>query len=356
MITITKTETLRAVQAFGVETDPLKRARIYAREFREQMNTEEGFFEVLNAANMLGTVSGLLITQRTLDLLKIQFPLLSRISTNFTDRKFRPDLIGQPGYNQSLVTRLVSIPTVGTYSETDGYESQAAETTDVTVAIDAHKFVQVDFNANEMSSVRKLLGEQEDAIQYAIGKDLCDAIYALFMEGNYPETPTIRSLVDFDRDTVIAIGSAMQGSNRLANNGVRTLLLQSDYYGALCKDTTVVSGVYNAEADTISSGVLPMVHGFLPVDAPNITSGARVGVGLRADAVALATALPENYAEVPGLPKTALQTVVTNPDTKLSVQLTVFQNHQGGKTFLRVAWMRGQAVGNNKCAQLLLSE
>lgn len=357
MIEIASIDTLRACRAYSNELDPKQRFKIYARELRPRMQTEDGLQHVMLAANMLGTLSGTLLAQRALDLLKIEFPLLSRISTKFTEQRFKPDMVGRPGFNQTIATRLVSVPAVGTYSEELGYVSQNAETTDVAVTIDAHKFVQVDFNANEMSTVRKLLAEQETPLHYAIGKDLVDAIYALFTEENFPETPTIRALVDWDRSGVIAIGTAMQGGSagRNANSGTRTLLLDSNYYGKLCEDETVVSNIHNRSADTISTGVLPMVAGYLPVDAPNITSGSRVGVGLRADAVALATALPEDYANQPGLPATALQEVVTNPDLNLSVHLTIFQDHKGGKTFMRLAWMRGQARGNQKSAQLLLN-
>lgn len=350
-------DTLYACRAYQAERDPKQRFKIYAHQLRPKMESEDGLYHVMLAANSLGTLSGVLLTQRTLDLLKIEFPLLSRISTKFTDERFDPAMIGRAGFNQTIVTRLTSVPAVGTYSEDLGYVSSNAETTNVSVTIDAHKFVQVDFNLNEMSTVRKLLAEQETALHYAIGKDLVDSIYDLFTAENYPETPTIRALVDWDRTGVIAIGAAMQGGSagRNANTGTRTLLLDSSYHAELCKDETVASNAYNRGVETISTGVLPLVSGYLPVDAPNIASGSRVGVGLRADAVALATALPTDYANQPGLPATALQEVVTNPDLGLNVQLTVFQDHKGGRTFMRLAWMRGRAVGNRKCAQRLLN-
>ena len=358
-VEITNESVINVVKAYAAKADAKERGLLYAKEIRGRMIKPEEFDYVIRAANTLGTVSGTLITQRTLDLLKINFPALGRISTNFTSQQF--DAVGQGAkYNQTIATRLVTVPTVGTYHVDNGYVSANAVATDVPVTIDAHKFIQVDFNANEAQSTRRLLfGEQEEAMHYAIGLDLMDAIYALFTAANYTQTATTEALVDFDRSTVIDVGIAMQSGSagRNANNGTRTVLLNPNYYGKLAEDTVVVSNLNNTQAGgAIATGVLPMVHGFMPVEAPNlITTGNLVGMGLRADAVALATALPTDYANQPGLPATALQQVVTNPDTGLSVQLTLFTNHQLGKTYMRLAWMRGQAVGNLKAGQRIIS-
>lgn len=359
-VEITSEAIINVVKAYAAKADAVERGKLYAKEIRGRMTKEDECHAVIRAANTLGTVSGTLITQRTLDLLKISFPALSRISTNFTSQQFDPGQMGNAKYNQTIATRLITVPTVGTYHVDNGYVSANAVATDVAVTINAHKFIQVDFNANEQQSTRRLLfGEQDEAMHYAIGLDLMDAIYALFTAANYTETPTDITAVDFDRTGVIAIGTAMQAGSagRNANNGTRTLLLNPTYHGKLAEDTVVVSNLNNSQAGgAIGSGVLPMVHGFLPVEAPNLPgTGNLTGVGLRADAVALATALPTDYANQPGLPATALQQVVTNPDTGLSVQLTMFVNHQLGKTYMRLAWMRGQAVGNLKAAQLLRS-
>jgi hypothetical protein len=358
-ISITSEAIVTVVKAYAAKVDAKERGLLYAKEIRGRMQKPEEFDAVIRAANTLGTVSGTLITQRTLDLLKITFPALSRVSTNFTSQQFDPTAQGAR-YNQTIATRLVTVPTVGTYHVDNGYVSANAVATDVPVTIDAHKFIQVDFNANEQQSTRRLLfGEQEEAMHYAIGLDLMEAIYALFTAANYTEAATTEAIIDFDRDTVIDVGTAMQigSAGRNANTGTRTLLLNANAYGALSKDTIIVANQNNSQAaGAIGSGVLPMVHGFLPVEAPNLpATGNLIGMGLRADAVALATALPLDYANQPGLPATALQQVVTNPDTGLSVQLTMFVDHKLGKTYMRLAWMRGQAVGNLKAGQRIIS-
>jgi len=230
----------------------------------------------------------------------------------------------------------------------------------VAVTINLHKCIQVAFNANELAGTRRLLfGEQDEAMHYALGKDLMDALYALMTTTNFTETPTSVAQVDFARKSVIAVGTAMQtgSANRNANTGLRTLLLNPDYYGQLAEDITIVGSANNpAGGSAIGSGMLPMVHGFLPVEAPNLpTTGNMTGFGMRSDALAMAMALPFEYANQPGVPCTALQQVISNPDTGLSVQVTMFVDHLLGLCYMRLAWMYGVAKANIKSGQIVRS-
>ncbi len=341
------------VRAYARELSPQARGVIYASDLRRLMERPESCQEVIRAANnTLGTVAGGIVAQRVLDLLKIQFPLLSRISTDFSAEN--------ASLNQTISTRLVSVPSVGAYHTTNGYVSQEAVTVDVPITIDKHQFCQVEFNANELGSTNRLLfGEQGEGMHYAIGKDLVEALYALITAENFSETPTIEALVDFDRQTIIQVGVDMNMSSqdRNANTGTRTILLDSHYYGKLSEDVVVVSPVYNGNAgNAISTGVLPEVHGYLPVEANNLpTVENLVGFGLRADALAVAVRPANDYAKAqPGLPETGNIQQITNPDTGLTVTLTRFVDHHLGKSYMRLAWMRGVAVGNPKSGQRLL--
>lgn len=341
------------IRAYAAELSPLKRGVIYAANLRKLMSHEEGCEHVIRAANTLGTVAGGLVVQRALDLLKLAFPVLSRISTNFSGEN--------AAYGEAVTTRLVTPPAVGTYHVDNGYVSQAAVSADVAVTIDAHRFCQVEFNANELAGTRRLLfGENEEGMHYSLGKDLIDAIYALFTAANYTETATVEALVDFDRSSIIQLGVDMNttSAGRNANTGTRTALLSSAYHGKLAEDVVIVGGLNNPGAgSTIATGVLPMVHGFLPVEAPNLPTTANlVGVGLRADAVALAVRPANDYTTAqPGLPATGNVQQVTNPDTGVTVTMVQFVDHKLGKSYMRIAWMRGVAVGNPKAGQLIKS-
>jgi len=69
----------------------------------------------------------------------------------------------------------------------------------------------------------------------------------------------------------------------------------------------------------------------------------------------VATRLPNDYAMQDGVPQTAVQEVVTNPHTGMSVQLTRFVDHKLGKSYARAAWMLGAAAGQTASLQRLKS-
>ena len=344
-----------AVGGYAMAQSPKERGAIYSREIRKLMSDDPAGLEtVIRAANTLGTSVGTLIVQRCLDLLKIEFPLLERISTRFDDN-------GRPArYGEVLKTRLITIPTVETYSTSTGYPVSAATATDVAVTINLHKCIQVAFNANELAGTRRLLfGEQEPAMHYALGKDLMDALYALITVGNFPNATTC-ALVDFRRSAVIAVGAAMADPDRNANTGRRSLLISPDYYGQLAEDITIVGNANNPAGGTaIGTGILPMVHGFLPIEAPNLPSADNlVGFGCRADALALAACVPGDYTQIPGfgpIPSDGVVDYVSSPDTGLTVMVVHFVNHLLGLSYMRLAWMYGVAVWNPVCGQRLVS-
>lgn len=344
---IIKEDTRTVMAAYRDAKTGKDRAAIYARDLRKRLNDRDEL--VIDAANSLGTVYGDLVVQRSLDLLKYEFPLLRRISTDFSD--------AQASYGQGIKTRLRAVPSVTDYNTSTGYASSDATTTDVTVTINAHKAVQVEFNANELASTRRLLfDEQEEGMLYSLGKVLVDALYGLILAANFTETATTQALSGFARATVISIGTALNG--RGVTGGQRTLLLNASYYGKLAEDSVIVSNLYNRDAGSaIMTGQLPPVHGFLPIEAPNlITTGNLTGFGLRADALAMATRLPADYTQaLPGVPATGIVSTITDPDTGISVMLVQFVDHKLGKAYGRVALMYGVAVGQQKSGQRLIS-
>ena len=327
----------------------MERGLIYARDIRRCFKDPEGAMHVLRADNTLGTSSGTLVVQRSLDLLKHELPMLDRISTNFSGEA--------AAYNQAIVTRLRSVPSADSYSTSTGYPTSAVTATDVPVTINAHKCVQVSFNANELSgTIRNLFGENEEGMHYALGQDMVDALTALITTSNFTGTPTTCALDQFARKHVIAMKTAL--NKRKVTGGVRTLLLNSDYHGALEEDTTVVSALINRGAgDAIGNSMLPPIAKFQPIEAPYLpTTGNLTGFGFRADALAIATRVPNDYtAAFPGANGGGIVSIVTNPDTGLSVMLVQFVNHTLGAAYQRVAIMYGVAKGNAEAGQILRS-
>jgi hypothetical protein len=101
---------------------------------------------------------------------------------------------------------------------------------------------------------------------------------------------------------------------------------------------------------------MPPVGGFDVVRAINLPgTGNLTGFGFRKDALVVATRLPEDYTRAfPGAAHGSVS-VVTNPDTGISVQKVDFVDHRLAKALSRIAWAYGVAKGNGLSGQRLVS-
>jgi hypothetical protein len=342
VINASLSEALKAYE----KADAPGRARIYASEISDALRHGAHLGSVL-AANSLGSLSGDLIVQRALTLLKLQFPLLNAISTDFT-----PESVN---FGQTVKSRLRSIPSPVAYNTTTGYATQDAGTTDVPVAIDQHQAVQISFNANELASTnRDLFGEQVEGCQYAIGKLLVDAIYALLIEANYAQVSTV-TLANFARASVTAMAKEL---NKLGVPPMgRFLLLNPDYFEKLQSDSTIVNLAAYQRPEIITDYKLPPVAGFNVIEAVNLPiTGNLTGFGGTPDSLVVATRVPNDYTlALPGTSGAGNVSVVRNPDTGIAVQLVQFIDHKLGASFWRVALMYGVAKGQVNSGRRLRS-
>lgn len=347
-VELTASDVRRALKAYFDAKDPAQRGAIYCGDIKRRIAKDDGqFVHVMQAANSLGTVAGELIVQRSLDLLKVSFPMLSRISTDFSGEN--------AAFGQAVKSRLRTVPTVTDYNTTTGYATSDATTTDVSVTISAHKAVQVSFNANELASTRRLLfGEQEEGMHYAIGKVLVDALLALITAGNYTNATT-KALASFGRNDVTAMAKAMYDRN--VPPMMRTLLLNTAYFEKLQQDSTIVNLAAYQRPEVITEYTLPPIAGFQPFQAVNLPTTANLtGFGLTPSTMVVATRLPNDYTQVlPGATGGGVVSTVTNPDTGISVMLVQFIDHKLGAALLRVALMYGVAVGDPATGQRLIS-
>lgn len=332
VVTASLGEALKAYE----KADSVGRSRIYASEISEALRHGAHLGSVL-AANSLGSLSGDLIVQRALTLLKLQFPLLDAVSTDFTSENVN--------YGQTVKSRLRSIPSPAPYNASTGYATQDAGTTDVPVVIDQHQGVQISFNANELASTnRDLFGEQVEGCQYAIGKLLVDAVYALLIEANYANVSTV-TLANFARSSVTAMAKEL---NKLGVPPMgRFLLLNPDYFEKLQSDPTIVSLAAYQRPEIITDYRLPPISGFNVIEAVNLpTTGNLTGFGGTPDSLVVATRVPNDYTlALPGTAGAGNVSVVRNPDTGIAVQLVQFIDHKLGAAFWRVALMYGVAKG-----------
>lgn len=338
--------TVEVLRAFQAKSSPKERSSIYAREISPLLSKGVRLGPIL-AANSLGTLSGELVTQRALSLLKLSFPMLSAISTDFSDAPI--------AYGQTVKTRLRAVPAVTDYNAVTGYATSDAATTDVPVVINNHKAVQIGFNANELASTdRDLFGEQAEGAHYALGKALVDALYALILAANYTNATT-KALATFSRTDMTAMAKAMY--NRAVPAAGRFVLLNPDYYEKLQSDPTIVNLAAYQMPEVITQYKLPPVAGFQPYQAVNLpNTGNLTGFGGTPDVLALATRMPNDYTiALPGATGGGVVQTVTNEDTGISVMLVMFVDHKLGGAYWRIALQFGAAVGNGAAGQRLIS-
>lgn len=300
----------------------------------------------VQAANSLGTLVGNLVQQRALALLKLKFPLLSLLSTDFSDASIKK---GQTVFTR-LKTAIAASHYTGTFTAADSTD------TDVPVVIDTHTYAQVAFNANELASTnRDLFGEQAEVLNYAVGKDIMDALYALLTIANFPTTALILGGTGAGTATGDGTGYARKSAqfqakqlnvNLIPDDG-RFNLLNCDAFAALAADPSVVSLAVFQKPEIITGYELPRIAGMQPVEVVNLpTTGNMVSFAGAARALAIATRVPNDYTTALSGSSYGNVSTVTDPDTGMTVMNTQYVNHDTGTSNSRVSVMRGVAVGD----------
>ncbi len=333
------------LKGYKAARTPKERAAIYAKEIEPLFKPGFALGPIL-AANALGELAGDLVTQRSLALLKLTFPVLKNISTNFTEEN--------AAYGQTIKTRLRAIPAVTAYDPVNGYAASDVTDTDVPVVINNHNAVQIKYTANDLASTaRDLFGEQVEGCHYSLGKSLVDALYALITVGNYANG-TVQASAGFGRPTLITVAEALFGRSVAAAR--RTCLLNPTYFGQLSQDASLVSLAAFQKPEMLTDYMLPPVAGFDVQQAVNLPgTGNLGGAAFTPDAMAMAVRVPNDYTTVLPGASNGNVSVVTNPDTGFTVQLVQYVDHNHGTANWRIAFMFGVAVGNAASLQRITS-
>jgi hypothetical protein len=341
-----KENPLDALRIMAKESDATKQAAIFAN-VRPIFASGDNIGAIL-AANSLGTLAGTLTLQRSLDLLQLELPVLRGITTDYSAEN--------AAYGQAVTTRLRSVPTVVDYNTTTGYASSDATTTDVSVTLNAHKAVQIEFNVNEIASTsRDLIAEQAEGISYALAKAFSDAIMALPNNADHGTSyKTVKALASITRADFVAMEKAMAIRGVSRN---RMLWLNADVYEKLALDTSLVNLATYQKPEIITGSALPPVAGFNVFRAVNLPAttfgaGALQGVAFAPDAFALVTRLPNDYTKAVGVDGGGALSVVSHA-SGISFQVVKFVDHKLGKAYWRAAFMYGVANGQKASAQVL---
>jgi phage I-like protein len=338
-------------------------AAIYSRELRGSNKERMLSFPIAdfdlaikagdNVDADLGTLSGTLVTQRVLELLKFMFPSLTSFTTDFSDQPAQ--------FNQTIMTRTVEVPDVQTYNTSTGWTDSDADTADVPVTINQHKGVPITFNANILAStVRRLFEEFAPAQAYALAKDMVDNLYTNITDANFPNN-TVVGTTAFNRSSVIDVGIAQDLLGVPAGLGMRHLLLYPTVFGNLEKDSVFVSPLLYTKPELISEptpggvSLAIKVENYEVIKAPNLptNNGNVTGFAGSKSALCIATRVPNDYTSVlPGASFGNVQ-MVTDPDIGITVMLVQYVNHQLGTATSRIALMYGTAPGQGNAGYLI---
>lgn len=333
------------------------------------LHAMQAALEAATAADTIGTLSGTLVVQRTLEFFRINYPMFKAIYTDFSD---------QPVMKGQLVnTRIVGKPAVQTYSATKGTDGRpegwktasAASTVDVNNSIDEHVGVPVVFDADTLAStMRRLFDEQAPAMSYALASYYVQKIYALCTAANFNGYAAVvagkvpvayatyaKAVGDFARSCVVDLNAIMNPNEVPLHD--RALLLNSAYYAAVGKDPSLITWwAAQRNPEIITEGELPKMSKFVPIEAPDFpSSNNRVGIALQKNAIIAISRLPNDYSKV--LPGSSYGNVtqISDPETGLTVMLVEYVNHTGGYAEMRMEVMVGAGLGDKRAGLVLTS-
>lgn len=291
-------------------------------------------------SNTTGTLSSALVTLRVMEFLREQFPLLSAISTDFSD--------ATADFNQQIISRVITPPAVADYSTSVGYAAANTTATDVPVTLDHFRHVTVGFNTTELSGTkRNLIDEQAKPAAYSLGKDLVDHILADITEAHFP-TEIIETAANTDRTTLGTLRTALNGQGASPFN--RFAIFGSSAFGYLTDDAKIISNEYNPNNtdDQRAVGLLRNIRGFSQViEYPSMPStNSLSGFGGSPASLVVATRIPKDPALLDQrFAGAGSVQVITDPDTGMSMLCREWYDWTLGQVFYTLAWMFGTDLG-----------
>lgn len=349
---------LEASQFYGVELTPNMTAWL-DMPLREAIEAAD-----VTDAN-LGTLSGTLVSMRTLELFQYNYPLFTQLATDFSD---------QPGlFNQTENTRILVKPAVQTYDTTTdaagrpkGWSTVSPATTiDVPIKLDSYIGIPIVFSQQTIASTaRRLFDEQAAPASAALGDYFAQKITALMTPANFnayavkngnfvPDVYAtyVKALKDF---SVAAFDDveAIFDPNQVPTSG-RFAFLTSPYYSKIRQDPRLnLFFAAQQSPEIVTKGDLPELTGFAPYRAPwllnNNTTDKMTSFFGQKNAIVLKTRLPMDFttqiqAMVPGS-----ITTITLPATGFSVALVQYVSLRENYAEWRLEGMLGAAVGDRR--------
>lgn len=293
-------------------------------------------------SNTLGTLSAPIIAMDVIQFLKLKFPILTAVSTDFSQDAVK--------FNQQVISRVVTPIACDDYSTTTGYVARGTTVTDVPVTINKHKHVSVSFNEQEISGTpRNLIAEQTEAAAYSLGLQMSTDLWALCTASNFAaNTPSnVAATANITRTQVLALRKVLVKAGATSK---RYGIVSAEAFATLAADQTVYSKLYDAKAVDYEEGVIEGLGGFsrivefsgLPAGSTPYVQGYFGGK----EGLVIASRVPADpgiFAS--GVPVPALIGNVSDPETGLSIQYRYMYNPFLGVLQMTLTVMYGVAVG-----------
>ena len=314
----------------------------------------------------VGTIATGLILMRNFGFLKNILSFMKYITTDFRNE---PALYGQP-----VFTRYITPPAVVAYNTTTGWAAQTPSATDVTVTINKHYGVPINFQNQLLgSTVRNLFSEQLGSQTYALGEQATiDFLTTLFNATWNGTVSSAKIGQDFTMRGVVQLKN-LASLSKMPPIG-RFCVLHSTPHDNLLKDSNLmtakaISAVVNKDLSALETAELPPLIGTkflesqlclaqsgvlgIPTISPDgdVSFGTNNQIGFLGNmsSMVMAARVPQDYTKViSDIPATAAIEVVTDPDTGLSMLVTKYVDHGLASTTQRVSLMYGFSQGWSK--------
>lgn len=263
----------------------------------------------------------------------------------------------EAAFNQDVIARISSLPTVRDYDSTSGYKANAADSesllTDVKVNINQHKHVPVklDFLTAEKSTRNRILDQVTGDAGYVLAKSMADYCLGLVLSTNFSQSSVFTN-ANSDLDMLINVRSDLNGVGARPNN--RFGIVSSGVMDYLAADSRIASRDYHGQMIGAEAyGVLRNIQGFENIweypDMPDNSENLSAFFGTP-ESIVLATRVPKNAEEIAkaaGIPSIAAVETMTDPDTGLTLMGIKWMEQGTMDIYVTVAVMYG-AVGGNQ--------
>ena len=299
--------------------------------------------------NTLGTTNADVIAQEAMKTLVAKLPVIGQIATDLSKEKAK--------YGERVIVHEVTAAAAADFVPGTGYEPAERAQVDIPVTINKHKHHTYQVTVQEASSSRvDLIKRFAQTAAYSIGAAVVSDLCSLVRAANYSNKTVVALGAGgdgFNRKSAVKVGTAL-GTRKVPPMD-RFMLLNSEYYGSLCMDNSMLTILLQSGAQAALTGNLPNVHGFNVseyVDLPSLSENLVGFAGYRS-AMALATRIPDDPGE--GQSNCRISTV-TEESSGLSLQVREWYNPDLAAFRRTYTLMYGVGKGQTAALQRIVSK